>query len=342
MKFMKSLFGTSPPLRPAGPAPFAQPQQRDREALFWWLKRNTSHTAFAANAALWAEFAREFETCLRSRNDTPPADIETLKFALDTQLSYERGLKRLRAGDRSVFDRSSSEGWLARLSQSLIARRLEWVGPADVMAKLGGFPVSTVISNYIADQAVAAMGDFTLYESMGYPPGSARQMLAKLPFDTTVPEPRWDVFFAPGTRAPVDGIFEMVGSAGHIVGAMRYSFKGQLSEDDEDLEFGPDAGQRSSAFVWRLVWEDDRYKDGQIPAEEALYPSPSDSANMAAGSAVLEKIRCDSPQPCPRAGFWSTPAQPNSRRRFQKGETMPALSSDYGTTIWQWDADQES
>lgn len=43
---------------------------------------------------------------------------------------------------------------------------------------------------------------------------------------------------------------------------------------------------------------------------------------------------------CPEAGFYLTPATPGSRRHFARGELMPTLSNEYGTTIWQWDSDQ--
>ncbi|SPA31249.1 PoNe immunity protein domain-containing protein [Cupriavidus taiwanensis] len=44
--------------------------------------------------------------------------------------------------------------------------------------------------------------------------------------------------------------------------------------------------------------------------------------------------------PCPKAGYWMTPAKAGSRRYFRQGETMPVVATDYGTTIWQWDIDQ--
>ena len=47
-------------------------------------------------------------------------------------------------------------------------------------------------------------------------------------------------------------------------------------------------------------------------------------------------------QPCPEAGWWFTPAKPNSRRYFQQGESMPAVGGDYGETFWQWSPDQSA
>ncbi len=46
-------------------------------------------------------------------------------------------------------------------------------------------------------------------------------------------------------------------------------------------------------------------------------------------------------QPCPKTGYWLTPARINSRRSFEAGEIMPDLNTDYGATIWQWDQNQQ-
>ena len=53
-----------------------------------------------------------------------------------------------------------------------------------------------------------------------------------------------------------------------------------------------------------------------------------------------ERLRCEAGQPCPREGFWFTPSKAGSRRHFKQGEVMPAFSTDYGSTIWQWDEHQ--
>jgi hypothetical protein len=52
------------------------------------------------------------------------------------------------------------------------------------------------------------------------------------------------------------------------------------------------------------------------------------------------RLRCEAKQPCPREGFWFTPAQAGSRRFFRASEPMPEMGGDYGTTIWQWDPNQ--
>lgn len=53
-----------------------------------------------------------------------------------------------------------------------------------------------------------------------------------------------------------------------------------------------------------------------------------------------DPLRCEGGQACPRTGYWLTPARLGSRQRFEQGELMPALDTDYGVTIWQWDEQQ--
>lgn len=50
--------------------------------------------------------------------------------------------------------------------------------------------------------------------------------------------------------------------------------------------------------------------------------------------------RCEAGEPCPRKGWWFTPAKVGSRRHFELGEVMPEFKSDWGSTIWQWDVKQ--
>jgi hypothetical protein len=52
------------------------------------------------------------------------------------------------------------------------------------------------------------------------------------------------------------------------------------------------------------------------------------------------RLRVEAGQPCPREGWWLTPAKTNSRREFKAGEVMPDVGGDYGATIWQWDEKQ--
>jgi hypothetical protein len=89
-------------------------------------------------------------------------------------------------------------------------------------------------------------------------------------------------------------------------------------------------------------WEDD------ILVEE--YTGPIDwppnwrediTRELGVVSVTPSVTRCEGGQPCPRSGYWWTPARKGSRQHFTQGEIMPDYpGSSYGVTIWQWDAGQ--
>jgi hypothetical protein len=60
----------------------------------------------------------------------------------------------------------------------------------------------------------------------------------------------------------------------------------------------------------------------------------------AAAAVDVTVSRAEAGQPCPRDGYWFTPARAQSRRHFTDGEIMPHMGGDYGVTIWQWDEQQ--
>jgi hypothetical protein len=51
-------------------------------------------------------------------------------------------------------------------------------------------------------------------------------------------------------------------------------------------------------------------------------------------------LACEAGHPCPRSGYWRTPARPRSRCRFEQGEILPEVESvTHGTIIWHWERD---
>lgn len=57
-------------------------------------------------------------------------------------------------------------------------------------------------------------------------------------------------------------------------------------------------------------------------------------------NAETEILRFEAGETCMKDGFYFSPAGMHSRRYFQRGERFPALSAEYGKTIWQWDGNQ--
>ncbi|MAT65275.1 MAG: hypothetical protein CMN57_06495 [Gammaproteobacteria bacterium] len=104
----------------------------------------------------------------------------------------------------------------------------------------------------------------------------------------------------------------------------------------------------AAAMTFILDIDDSSYRDKPFyPADLVDYArqhSQRSSADETTDSGETGKRRPNVPagEPCPETGWWFTPAQPNSRRYFKQGETMPDVGGDYGATFWQWSSDQSA
>lgn len=95
-----------------------------------------------------------------------------------------------------------------------------------------------------------------------------------------------------------------------------------------DAELAPSAVARmaftNTASVWHFVeLLPDEYEDTDLSWERV--PTAQDVRRLAGGEL------------CQVAGYYFSPAIPNSRRFFNVGERMPVREAHYGQTIWQWD-----
>jgi hypothetical protein len=101
-------------------------------------------------------------------------------------------------------------------------------------------------------------------------------------------------------------------------------------------EFAPDEYVEATKLV-DTAWHPVKPTGRMVPLP------PADSSASATGESAdtpAYQGRVEAGQPCPREGWWLTPSKAESRRRFKQGDAMPAFSTDYGTTIWQWDDNQ--
>lgn len=98
----------------------------------------------------------------------------------------------------------------------------------------------------------------------------------------------------------------------------------------------------SAAVTWLLNIDDTSYREMNFYPRDLVDYARQHAPLPGGASASVESIRqrCEANQPCPREGFWFTPAQADSRRFFKANEVMPEVGGDYGVTIWQWDENQ--
>lgn len=83
--------------------------------------------------------------------------------------------------------------------------------------------------------------------------------------------------------------------------------------------------------------------DSQI--DHMVYPKDlvAYARNFNSSSNSTQIGRVESGQPCPKTGYWFTPAQANSRRAFKQGDIMPAFEdSRWGATLWYWSGEDDA
>ena len=100
----------------------------------------------------------------------------------------------------------------------------------------------------------------------------------------------------------------------------------------------------AAAVAYLLQLDDASFRENIVyPQDLVDYAREFDNKleGVSEGGTDNSLLRTPAGDPCPKTGFWFTPAQPDSRRFFTVGQVMPAFSgSEYGATIWQWSEEQ--
>ena len=93
--------------------------EEDRQKIFWLLQKYSSFTAWNALGKAYVEFAKVYEYAIENAEDADEWDFDHLKRVLDGQIAFEKGLPRLREGQRSVF-RNTSTGYLGQAADQIV------------------------------------------------------------------------------------------------------------------------------------------------------------------------------------------------------------------------------
>jgi hypothetical protein len=363
------------------PTPMSEDERRK---VFWLLKKYSSYTAWEALAQAYYRFADAWMTAMRKAEldqDALEWRSDHTKDILTGRIGFEKGLARLKKGDRSVWRRSYERSYAAWGPLAQAAYQLNFI--RKIMD-----PVEYVFDWMKNKEEVIAaaaaledirFGQESVMERLeeNVAPGSPWNALAtfhpvyQLPmndpkhlnFPAQLPDvpPPTDLTVNTGEEVPVDGIYEpewgepvqpdpglwarMQAALGvrpslyepapqplvrrRHIGCMNYLVAHTVAPTYRDEE-----RDKPWPVTWRLIWKDERYLDGTVPEEEAQYLAPAEP------TADARPPSTPAGQPCPRTGWWFTPAKAHSRRRFQAGEPMPDFATDWGQVIWQWDEQQ--
>lgn len=280
--------------------------QDDRKKVFWYLKRKTSYTAWLRASMAFDEFALVFKRQVTEQPRAPSPLFGPFEWdakyrdILKTQDWFEQGLDRLRQGDRSVWlhnDRGvlrdalmTGSYWFTELIYGGERGDHEYYGKylAELKAAIRRFDKAQDDVGYIQStvsgtpapefwgewlECVLKNEVYPRHPDPGFPQkkyGSTLLFPNPLP---DLPAAARDHQVKTGAPVPADGIYEPQVKDG----CMNYLLKGA-----EAPPLGNEEGE-SRDVLWKLVWEDDRYIDGQIPVEERLYFGPDSVVSMHSG-----------------------------------------------------------
>jgi hypothetical protein len=371
------------------------PNELERQQIFYLLKRDSSHTTWKRLLGYYKAWADIAEASVRE------ADNRGLETSLGyssyarivKDLAYfDEGVARLGKGDKRVFTNgvyglfvkgNKLISYYTQYMWKIEDGEMEWKETTpytkEFFEAVNKFSRATnecwrriIQSDHPKDVAPVC---YSLWDIV---------FLPRLPYPATlpkVPEPEEDVIVKTGSWAPCSGIWEPVSpsswSSGLFrskprgpfqrIGALNYLHGGEVApsidqvfRDSSDHKYG--CRYITTEVIWRLIWRDDRYKDGTIPDEEKdyLYVEPmsdDDGPYRIEPTNFLKKHGLKNPllqdmrsapsdrveggQPCPREGYWWSPANKSQGRIFKKGEIMPNVSSStYGQTYWLWGGEE--
>ncbi|MDR2092787.1 MAG: immunity 71 family protein [Azoarcus sp.] len=293
---------------------------------------------------------------------------------------YEEGVRRLRKGDRRVFLDSEAYAFFERawLTVDYWQTFRDKVNIGDIR---GGddTPYWDGFIKALNDLCNAGeMGGFSL--DAPNEPANLRYylwhavFLSRLPYPDPLPDlperPKKDVIIATGEPVPFSGIWEPLDKdEDQLWGVMNYLHgetkaptyrESFIDHSNEITGYGDDI----IPVRWRLLWRDDRYLDGTIPEEEKDYifvcPEPEGQERMfnadplkylkrhnlpnpfLVGACHRRGERVEGGEPCPRDGYWWSPANKSQGRIFRKGEIMPIITSrEYAESYWLWGGETE-
>lgn len=325
-------------------------EEKDRRKLFWYLKRKSSYTAWEARAHAFDNFAAVFERQVKEEPVYLEAGVDpewAMNWAefyvqvLKAQVLYEQGLARLRVGNRTVWRYNDRGVLLDALNiQSYWWTALVNHGPHGDVFFEGKYVEE--MTKAIDDASFYVKATAGVVESMlAEPPAHdfwSEEVMDHLnrtvPFPADlpeVPEPAKKVTVHTGQPVPCYGIFEPQVPDG----CMNYLLEGTSTPQAVNVD-DIEGGLIVRPAVWRLIWEDTRYLDGTIPAEEQCY-FPQKAPVVATQPAFTDAdplVQQSSNDLAVKSGVWVIADRLDLRQRFQAGDRLPQHEGREVTWVW--------
>ena len=313
----------------------------DRQKIFWYLQRKTSYTAWKREVEIFDRFVEVFEKQIREQphapglmdgTDWPIFRTEVLK----AQVLYEQSMERFLTGDRTIFLYNSrgsmvdattlSESWYTELVNHGMRGDHSYDGKYVPLltALMHDFFDAVQLRGYLQPM-ISGTPAPELWSTFWYD----KYVELLIPDDLPdVPAPTTTVIRT-GQEVPVFGIYEPQIKDG----CMNYLLAGTEAPKIWESD-GTYATDNLLSVTWRLIWEDTRYIDGVVPAEEKFYFQPPKRfvEPPLASNYVDDSLSALTGEICVRSGVWAVLGELDGRITIVKDSRFPTYKGN--ETIW--------
>lgn len=321
--------------------------ETDRQMMFYYLQRKTSWTAWRREADWFGKFVAVLEKQMREEPIHKKIQFASLfdtrwegtySDALKAQAHYEKALRNLARGERTIWRRDKeADLTIASNIISDIYTHLVFHGVRGDQGMDGRFideMIDVLFTYYLVREGQADVKEHEFLDSYAtyYWNDLAREKFKKIEFPEPlppVPEPPKAPLYRSGEILPVFGIYEPQFKDG----CMNYLLGG--AKAPETMRKGI-IFTLPSHVTWRLIWEDTRYQDGTVPEfEQQYFPSEQMIVNVKSDRYRPGiTVHADTNSVCPLDGEWVALDKPNTRVEMKAGETMPPCEGRSITWIW--------
>ncbi|MBN3856926.1 hypothetical protein G3N59_26450 [Paraburkholderia sp. Ac-20340] len=334
-----------------------------RAKVFWLLRRLTSYSLWMRKRDAWERFTHAYENALKTwpKSQEEQIEADALDRAYGALGQFDKGLGELEKGRRYVWrvEQPLNVAWKVSASMRTNLYRhpaywergiqMEpWPPKIEALHQLliksfyqGDQTPLEVLPQQRVSQAKWSWAE-PLLDSEFY-----KKDFYTLPYPVfpdqlpQLPEAR-DLEIVSGQEVPVDGIWEPIrDERTRILGIIAVGerkienngcfnyFVGGTTAPKYSSESGPVSTR------WRLLWEDDRYKDGRILDESEYFIEPK----LGKSDEVVEgNIEVKTGEVCPKSGLWAARDHESAPISVKAGSVMPdlLLKDHLGEPIVRW------
>jgi hypothetical protein len=327
-----------------------------RRKVFWLLKRLTSYSLWERKRDDWEKFALAYEEAVKTwppeSEEQMPAD--NLPRIFEILSCYNAGLIELKKGNRSVWLKGQPFSNALRAYWAVSAYLYPHADYWERGMQEAPYPPKVEVLNRLMRSSeyrgeevpLAGLGSTrgtALIESPGWllAPSAYQYSFYTLQYPV-FPDPLPEVPAGTNTIVrsdrviPVDGIWEPVKlKRNKVLGLIAVGEPDIISDGCFNYFVkGAKAPKVTGAYresidrfdaddtYWRLVWEDDRYKDGVIPDESDYFLE----AKLAVEHDEAEVPVARAYELCPISGWWEAVNRESPPVHVLAGALMPDLS----------------